>query len=475
MVDTLPRLVSRSVLAGDPHRPRYHFLPPSNWMNDPNGLIQWQGKFHLFYQYNPFAAIWGDIHWGHAVSDDLVHWRDLPIALAPSPGTVDEYGVFSGCAVDAHGVPTILYTGVRKPPDLPRIERPCLATSGDADLVNWDKYPGNPVIASLPPGLDLVGFRDHCVWHDNGTWYQAIGSGIRDVGGTVLLYRSRDLVHWEYVQPVLTGDRRETGEIWECPDLFALGDTHVLMVSPIPLRKALYFLGSFTDHRFQPRGRGVVDAGGYFYAPQSFSDALGRRVMFGWLWEGRDREAQVAAGWAGVMSLPRVLVPRSDGQLGMEPAPELESLRGRHTNRLDIRGSALEIIAEFAPSQADQFGLKVLRSPDGSEETLVGFEPRSGWLSIDRARSSRDRATDREPHGTSLRLSEGERLRLHIFVDHSVIEVFANGRACLTTRVYPSRADSVGVELFARGDQADLERLDCWEMASIWPEVDRPA
>ena len=151
---------------------------------------------------------------GHAVSDDLVHWRDLPIALAPSPGTVDEYGVFSGCAVDADGVPTVLYTGVRNPPGQPRTERPCLATSRDDDLVTWDKHPGNPVIASPPPGLDVVGFRDHGVWREDGTWYQVIGSGIRDVGGTVLLYRSRDLVHWEYVHQVATGDRADTGDIW---------------------------------------------------------------------------------------------------------------------------------------------------------------------------------------------------------------------------------------------------------------------
>src|SRR5438270_14066279 len=105
------------LLVADPHRPRYHFLPPSNWMNDPNGLIQWNGAYHLFYQYNPFAPVWGSIHWGHAVSADLVHWRDLPIALAPTPGSADEFGVFSGCAFDNDGAATILYTGVRKPGD----------------------------------------------------------------------------------------------------------------------------------------------------------------------------------------------------------------------------------------------------------------------------------------------------------------------------------------------------------------------
>jgi beta-fructofuranosidase len=469
-----------TLVLSDPHRPRYHFLPPANWMNDPNGLIQWRGQYHLFYQYNPFAPVWGAIHWGHALSDDLVHWRDLPIALAPTPGTVDEYGVFSGCAVDNHGVATVLYTGVRKPAHGARIELPCLATSTDADLVTWTKYPDNPVIAAPPPGFDVLGFRDHAVWQEADTWYQVIGSGIRGVGGTVLLYRSADLRHWDYVRPICVGDRTTTGDIWECPDLFALGNQHVLMVSPVPLRKTLFFLGSFRDHRFEARSSGTVDDGGYFYAPQSFTDDHGRRIMFGWLWEGRSEAAQRAAGWAGVMSLPRLLRPRSDGALGVDPAPELRALRGQHrrlgntpvapaaTIPLDIQGAALEIVAQFRPGRAAQFGLKVCCAPDGSEQTLIVYEPGRGWLSIDRAHSSLDRTVQREPHGTHVKLAHGEPLKLHIFVDHSVVEVYANSKACLTSRIYPSRADSVGVELFARGGPAQLQHLDFWQMDSIW-------
>jgi len=480
MVHAAPALESRMLLAGDPHRPQYHFLPPSNWLNDPNGLIQWKGQYHLFYQYNPFEPVWGAIHWAHAISDDLVHWRDLPIALAPTPGTVDEYGVFSGCAFDSDGVATVMYTGVRRRADGSRIELPCLATSTDDDLVRWEKYRGNPVIASAPPGFDVLGFRDHGVWREGDTWYQVIGSGIRGVGGTVFLYRSVDLMHWEYVHPICTGDRSETGEMWECPDLFPLGDVHVLMISPIPLGKTLYFLGSFREHRFEARHRGVVDDGGYFYAPQSFTDDHGRRVMFGWLREGRDPSAQHAAGWAGVMSLPRVLLPAADGALGVEPAPELSALRGRHLGvdsatvspatpmQVGVQGVALEIVAEFVPAQAGQFGLKVRCAPDGSEQTLIAFEPGSGWLSIDRERSSQDAAVDREPHGTHVKLAARENLTLRIFVDRSVIEVYANARATLTSRIYPSRDDSVGVELFAHEGPVRLKKLDVWEMGSVW-------
>jgi beta-fructofuranosidase len=296
----------------------------------------------------------------------------------------------------------------------------------------------------------------------------------------VFLYRSADLVHWEYVHPICIGDARETGDIWECPDLFQLGDRHILMVSPIPLRKTLYFVGSFRDHTFEALNQGVVDDGGYLYAPQSFTDDHGRRVMFGWLWEGREQSLQRAAGWAGVMSLPRVLLPRSDGALGMQPAPELRSLRGRctrlgdttispaSTEPVDLRGAAVEIVAEFVPSQSARYGLKVLCAPDGSEQTLISYDPGSGWLSIDRERSSLEAGVHREPRGTHIQLADGENLSLQVFVDHSVVEVYANARACLTSRVYPSRADSVGIELFAEGGPARLVELEAWELGAIW-------
>src|SRR2546423_3561670 len=163
-------------LGRDPHRPRYHFLPPANWLNDPNGLIHWKGEYHMFYQYNPNGPFWGTIHWGHAASADLVHWRHLPVALAPTPGSADEHGCFSGCAVDNNGVPTLVYTGVRGEEQLP-----CIATGSD-DMLTWQKYPGNPVIAAPPDGIDPLDFRDHSVWWETDAWYQVIGSGIKDLG-----------------------------------------------------------------------------------------------------------------------------------------------------------------------------------------------------------------------------------------------------------------------------------------------------
>jgi beta-fructofuranosidase len=403
-----------------------------------------------------------------------VRWRDLPIALAPTPDGPDADGCWSGCIVDDDGVPTMIYTGLRRP-----VQRPCLATSAD-NLLTWTKYTGNPVIAAPPPEMDQIDFRDHSVWKEGGFWYQLIGSSVPNVGGAALLYRSRNLRDWEYLHPLCAGDKHETGTIWECPDFFPLGEKHVLVISPIPLRKAIYCVGTYANQRFTPERIGEVDAGGHFYAPQTLQDEQGRRIMFGWLWEGRSQEAHEAAGWAGVMSLPRVLSLRSDGWVSFEPASELTSLRGAHRRweaipvlpseyaLSEVQGGCLEIVAELAPGDAAMCGVDVLRSPDGAEYTRVVYDWARRRLEIDRRRSSSNAEDQHDVQGADLELLDGELLRLRIFVDRSIVEVFANGRACVTSRVYPSRRDSLGVALFAEGGAAEARSIDVWEIGSIW-------
>lgn len=479
-------------LATDPHRPRYHFMPPAQWMNDPNGLIHWRGQYHLFYQHNPASAQHADMHWGHAVSADLVHWRHLPIALAPTPGGPDQDGVFSGCAVDDNGVPTIVYTGVHRPDQLV-----CLATAADPtdpDLVAWHKDPGNPVIPATPPGVEWVAYRDPSVWREeDGTWYMVHGAGIIGQGGAALLYRSTDLTTWEYLAPISIGDveRREpiwTGSMWECPQLFPLGDTHVLLIAawfsdpPRPsTHHAAYAVGAFDGRRFVPTHEAILDVG-VLYAPQTLRDDAGRRILWGWLREGRSKEAQVAAGWSGVMSLPWILTPPADGLIGVAPAPELASLRGAHTHLADLaldsdtprplgaEGDCLELAVEFAPGDAAEVGLSLRRSPDGAEETRILYAFASGRLTIDRSRSSADPSVDRIPHTALLPLAPAETLRLRVFLDRSVIEIFANERLTLTTRIYPTRADSLGIGLVASGGTAQVRTVDAWQLGTIWPD-----
>lgn len=456
--------------SNDRYRPGYHFSPPAGWMNDPNGLIQWRSRYHLFYQHNPHEARWGFMHWGHAVSDDLMHWSDLPLALAPEPGSPREDGCWSGVAVNDGGIPTLLYTEVRGGIQLPYI------AIGSDDLVTWRKHPRNPVIAGPPEGLNVPGFRDHCVWRENSWWYQIIGSGIAGQGGACFLYRGTTLLEWEYLGPLCVGSVGENDTMWECPDFFALGDRHVLVLSPLPLNRAVYLTGRYESHRFIAEASGDVDGSHDFYAPQSFVDERGRRIMFGWLREARDEAMQLAAGWSGAMSLPRLITPRADGRIGMAPVPEVETLRKAHISPAPrdlspdtfvpidmLHGDMLEIAATIDPGAAQQVGVAVFTSTERDEETRIVYEREPGRLVIDRTRSGSGHTAS---PSITLPLDPGDVLELRIFIDRSIVEVFANGHACLTARVYPTRSNSNGVALFATGAIARVLSFDVWELSS---------
>ena len=464
----------------DPHRPIYHFTPDRDRyrINDPNGLIQWKGRYHLFYQYNPHGPYLDGTGWGHAVSDDLVHWEHLPMALEPTPGGPDAEGCYSGCAVNDDGVPTVIYTGIDP-------ERPCLAT-GDDTLVTWEKHPGNPVIDGPPQELEMTGFRDHSIWREGSTWYQVIGAGIKDVGGDAFLYSSEDLLDWEYLGSLMAEPLEDRGTMWECPDFFTLGERHVLLVSRLPhlaggdiwRTRVRCYTGEFKGHKFAPEQSDVLDAGGNFYAPQTMVDDSGRRLMWGWITEGRSREAQRIAGWTGVISLPRVLDLDVTGRLVQSPAGGTEVLRGGHHRLVegmdlsardisidDLRGDSLEIRARFEVSEDSTFGVRIRCSPDGAEQTTIEIDPERRTLTVDRTKSSLDPEALLTRETGSLG-AVGKDVEVRIFLDRSVIEVFANGSAA-TSRVYPMRADSLGVIVFATGGGVRLKELEAWEMVSI--------
>ncbi len=468
------------ISSDDPHRPIYHFLPEANWLNDPNGLIQWQGQYHVFYQYNPNGPFHGTVHWGHAISSDLVNWRHLPVALTPTPNSPDQDGCFSGCAVDNNGVATFIYTGVRGQDQLP-----CVATSTDDLLITWQKYARNPVIAATPPELDLVAYRDHSVWKEDDTWYQLIGAGIKEVGGTALLYRSPDLLNWEYLQPILVGDRTATqplatGDMWECPSMFVIQGKHALVVSVWTDDKLIYsayFVGDFKNWRFQPQNQAILDNGGSFYAPQTMLDDQGRRLMWGWLQEQRSEATRRASGWSGMLSLPRQLTVLPEGRLAQAPVPELQKLRGGHQQYRqltvqaevalvlpEVRGDCLEIMLEFEPGLAATTGLLVRCAADSSEQTLIAYDWQAGELVIDRSQSSLDREVAQDRRRAVCSPDAQGRIKLHIFLDRSVIEVFANAEIAMASRVYPTRPDSLGIGLVAYGGPALIKELDVWTM-----------
>ncbi|MBT9332677.1 glycoside hydrolase family 32 protein [Paracidobacterium acidisoli] len=206
---------SEAKLAADPMRPQFHLMPAANWMNDPNGPIWFNRRYHMFCQYNPHAAVWGDMSWAHAVSPDMMHWTHLPVAMTPTPGGPDAYGVFTGSCFAVDRRVYAIYTGtVQSTPEKATLhdehstirESQCLAYSDDPELIHWTKLP-EPVIAAPPAGMNVTGFRDPSIWKQDGWYYMTVGSGMVKQGGCVLLYRSRDLKHWTWLHK-LTGRKR---------------------------------------------------------------------------------------------------------------------------------------------------------------------------------------------------------------------------------------------------------------------------
>jgi len=499
----------RRLMAGDPHRPGYHYLPADGQLQDIDGGLYWRGAYHMLYLRHPdFFREGGHPpgHWAHASTKDLVHWIDHPYALKPEPGSYDEHGVWSGGAIVADGVATVVYTG--KPydgtyQDVPqhKPEVQCIATSTDEHLETWTKHPANPVIADAPEGLDITAFRDPHLWREDDGWRMLVGSGIRGSGGTVLLYRSKDFVEWEYLGQMLTDSTAQTGWAWEVPDFFPLGDKWVLTLNPIVNEGeagAIYYIGEYDGRRFTPERSGLLDSGWIYRAPESFWAPDGRRLVFAWLFEERSMEARARAGWSGTASVPRELALDEDGGLRTTPVPELESLRGDHDHagalplspaqgawRSEVEGPQVEIGAEFERGGADAVELRFLSAPDGSEVTAVRYDWRTHELTLDTTRSSLNTADGvgryRQVAGLGgheglaaalteqpFSLAEGENLNLRVFVDRSIVEVFANERSCLTARVYPTRQNSVGVSVAAEGGQAGLVSADVWALASIW-------
>ena len=467
--NTVPRLLD----AADFHRPRYHFLPAANWMNDPNGVIYWQGQYHLFFQYNPDGAWHDNMHWGHAVSEDLVHWQELPVAIAPTPNSADQGGIFSGCMVDDAGTPTAFYTGVN---DDYSVQVQCLAR-GSTDLQTWQKHPANPIISAVPSALGQTrDFRDPFVWRGERCWYMALASNIVGVGGAVLLYRSQDLSNWHYAHPLYVGEKARNGRNFECPNFFPLGEKWVLIISAqldhAPAQ-TLYFVGRLENERFFPEHEAVYDAG-CSYASLCGGDAQGETVIYSWLREERGKAAQRESGWTGVQAVPRLLSLDAQNRLVSQPVAALKTLRGAHSHysaadvaagSLSARGLSLDIEAAFDTQAAASCGLELAVSPDGRQKASIVYDSGTQTLQVKRQYRGEGDEPEAATQGIPHRLDAGEALQLRVLLDGSVIEVIANGRARITSRYYMEDAANDGLRVLA---PEALQELDIWEMSAIW-------
>lgn len=324
-------------LQHDPFRPDQHFTAPVGWINDPNGLIYYKGWYHLFCQHNPYSGHWDTMHWYHARSKDLKHWEDLGEALEPDQDYEAKGGVFSGSAIVKDDRLYLVYTAHHVADDGTIDETQCLAYSDDG--LNFQKYPGNPVLTAAdgPSGLAAADFRDPKVFEHDGSYYLVVAGAV-DGRGQVLLFKSTDLVNWEYVSAILK-DQPYMGRMTECPDYFEIdgqaflafstiyGDDHYSTVN-IVKGEMDWEKGELTPLKHE-----LYDAGPDFYASQSFLDKNGNRIMIPWLRsvDQADYLADTGHAWNGMMGLPRQL-SLENGELVQTPVTDWKQFGERVVN-----------------------------------------------------------------------------------------------------------------------------------------------
>ena len=478
--------LGQSAAYGQPYRPQVHFSPRMNWTNDPNGLVFFRGEYHLFFQYNPFGDQWGHMSWGHAVSRDRLHWRELPVAIPEHDGEM----VFTGSVVvdkNTSGLcgtkPECLvavYTGHRSTPELTR-QTQNLAYSLDQGRT-WTRYDANPVI-----DLDMADFRDPSVFWDEPLkgWVMAVALPKQH---KVRFYSSRDLKHWTELSDF--GPAGEVGGDWECPDLVHIpaenGTAGMWMLkvginpgAPQGGSGEQYFLGDFDGKRFtpsrEPGGHGWTNYGKDDYCAISFNHlpAGARPVLLGWMNNWQYASKLPTSPWRGQMSLARrlALVSDKDGIIAKQ-TPIVEGLRegkgdsfsGDSARTITLE-APFEIELNFDPREEKVFGVR-LRTGE-REWTEIGFDREKLQFFIDRTKSG-TMVGQGFAYRTTAPLALDRRFDLRLIVDRSSIEAYAQGGTiAMTNLIFPTSGRS-RVELFSKSGKPVPVKGTSWKLASIW-------
>ena len=462
-------------------RPLFHLTPWIGWMNDPNGFCWYKGQYHLFYQYNPYDTKWNAMHWGHAVSDDLLHWQYLSCALA-TDAPFDFYGCFSGSSVEMDdGRHLIMYTGVRKEGGNvgKEVQTQCLAVG---DGLNYKKYKGNPVLdeSCLPKGMSRYNFRDPKVWRTPDGAYRCIAGTCDDEQlGSLLLFSSPDGFNWHFESVFAENDGR-LGCMWECPDFFQMDGKDVLLVSPQYMlpegfeyhngNGTVCMTGRFDERekKFIPEHDQAIDYGIDFYAPQTVLTPDGRRVMIGWMqnWDTCGALGYEERKWFGQMSLPRELSIRN-GRLYQQPIRELAQYRSgkaeyknmsvsEEVSLPGISGRQVEMDMVIRPADPEKpyhkFTMRFARNE--KYFSALSYRPHESLLKIDRKFSGSRRAFIHQRRA-QVASPNGE-LRLHVILDRFSIEVFINdGEQVMTATILTD--PSAGEISFCADGQAVMD------------------
>lgn len=496
----------RERLLADPYRPAYHFcFPEDNGRpGDPNGAFYYKGLYHLMYLYNREGR---GFSWGHVSSKDLLHWRHHPDGIGPGNG--DE-GCFSGGAfVDEDGTAVLSYWMLWGDKGIG------LARNTDSSFDNWNKFENNPVIKSTEWGItemkDEAGNPIHIgssdpsnIWKKDGRYYMLAGnlpvlnkygrnedSPENEKGDRLYLFESKDLKSWTYLHRFYESKREwtEASEDNMCPSFLPLpaspeggkaSDKHLLLF--ISHNKGCqYYIGDYKNDKFYPDNHGRMSwKDNKYFAPESLIDEKGRHIMWSWIFDERPEMEIQHRGWTGTYGLPRSLWLGEDGTLKMQPVSELKQLRLEEKNKSNVHVTAgqnitlnnmgtqlmeLEIIIQ--PTKATEYGVKVCVSDDGAEETVISYNRIEKKLKFDTRKSGLaygPKIVEEAP----LELKDGEPLKLQIFVDKSIVEVFANDKQAIARHLYPTLGGT-GIKLFSEGEATVVKSIKAWKIAPSNP------
>lgn len=452
-------------------RPLFHLAARVGWMNDPNGFTYYNGKYHLFYQYYPYDTKWGPMHWGHAVSADLISWTYLPTALAPDE-SYDNVGCFSGSAIELpSGEQLLLYTGVKRESGdtaARDIQTQCIAV-GDGQT--YKKYENNPVISQsdLPENASMYDFRDPKIWFENGSYYCVAGSCTEDKDGQILLYRSTNGFEWAF-EKVLIKNNERFGKMWECPDFFPLDGKQVLIISPqemLPVglefhngNGTMYIAGSYdAKHNFHEECCGTIDYGMDFYAPQTVQAPDGRRIMIGWMQNWDTLAYKPDYLWFGQMSIPRE-ISLKNGRLYQLPVREIEGCYGekiahnnvrfsRELNLPGIQGRCINLELNIQPLDEREIYRKfeVRVADNGTYYTSILYDPYESTIELDRKYSGTRKVAVHQRRAYVKK--QNGKIKLRILLDKFSMEVFVNDGEQALSMTFYTDIGVKGINFFA--------------------------
>ncbi|WP_164905457.1 GH32 C-terminal domain-containing protein [Flavobacterium sufflavum] len=474
--------IPSSRFKNDFNRPKYHLLPAANWTNETHGLIYYKGKYHIFNQKNGTNLFLGQINWGHFSSPDLVQWTEHKPVLTPEEG-YDEIGIWSGHVVlDDKGVPLIMYTGGNE-----KEVGMCLAFPKDDNLIDWEKFSNNPVVKGPPKQYKRRDFRDPYIWKEKDVWYMIVGYGLieNDVQkGALLLYKSNDLKKWTYLHPLFKGNPEtdHSGIFWEMPVFWKMNNKYILAVNPIPHDGKpainLYWVGSFINEKFVPDHKlpKKLEVINRMLSPSVSLDKNGNTTAIAIIPDLITRELQLKHGWTHLFSIPRVWNLKNN-EIYQTPHPSLIKLRDslkvfenvnvNSSSNLKLgRGHQIEIMAEISPLQSEKFGFYIGKNQNNEEETKLSFDLKKNQLIIDQSNSSKIDLIEKRIEIGEINLKNRKTIKIHLFIDGSVVEGFINDKDAFTTRIFPKFANSNEIEIFLENGNILIKKLNFWKLKS---------